>query len=188
MLLGDKAMKTICSIILLVALPSQAARVVPQLVPVPQPKMGGAAQPFAENPPLLTSQKPLDVRPENARTRIIQRNLFHPTRGVLPPSAEALAAHTNMPILLGTLVIPKHPSAMLRWGTQEARIVNEGEELEGCLIKKILSSRVQLQALYDGSTHWIDLDPVTSAGDTSATEMQALLALTGAKPAPGRPK
>ncbi len=152
-----------------------------------------AAPPAGEPRPAPSDPKQAapDLRPETALDRIRKRNLFHPTRGVLSKPGDALAAGKPLPRLVGTLVTPKRHSALLRWSEKEdARVVAEGDEVEGYKVKKIAQNRVQLVDLKGGEARWVELEPEGTAADLPGGELGALFDLSkkiSVPPQPAKP-
>lgn len=137
----------------------------------------------AQDPPAL------DLRPEGALDRIRKRNLFHPSRGILPKTGEGVVAGMkNLPALVGTLVTPKRQSALLRWKEkEEAMVVEEGDAVEGFLVKRIAANRVQLIRQKDQESHWIELETSADSADGPRSELENLLVPGTKPPAPPRP-
>jgi len=129
---------------------------------------------------------PPDLRPENALDRIRKRNLFHPTRGVLPKAGEAGAALGKpLPLLMGTLMAAKRHSALLRWSEMtDAQVVMEGDEIEGYKVKKIAQNHVELLDLKGGETHSVELQSPSSHSGGTGNELVDLLNLNKKNPPP----
>lgn len=125
-----------------------------------------------------------DLQPENAIQRIKQRNLFNPTRGVIPEGAAGSAiSQAKWPVLVGTTVAGKARFAMLRWAAgADAVSVEKGKSHEGFEVADIEADRVQVKYLATQETTWISLEQPGEGKTTGVSELQTLLG--GMKPQP----
>lgn len=120
------------------------------------------------------AEAPADLKPEHASVRIKRRNLFDPSRGTSRLAGGAAPA-ADLPVLVGTLVMPKRRSALLKLANREEAIsLLEGAEAEGIRLKRVQANRVQVLRLVDGSEHWLELDPKNAPENSPGEDLTGL--------------
>jgi hypothetical protein len=145
------------ALVLRVALVVAAAALLGATVLAPEPsgtgsENGGAA---LRLPPLSAPARP-KLAPPDQWSAIVQRPLFHPTRlpwtlPVAPPAAPVATVAPAPPappaqwVLVGTALGPSERVAVLRTpAAAEARLVREGDLLDGWVVTTIAHDRLRL--------------------------------------------
>lgn len=129
--------------------------------------------------------QPPDLRPENAVARIKARNLFHPTRGILPQATDPLA-QVPPPVLKGTVLSRTARGAILAWGGDaEGQLLQEKGECKGFRLLKVEPGRAQLELLRSGEKLWVGLEQLSPADESQREDYEQLLS---GKPLPGEAK
>ncbi len=135
---------------------------------------------------------PPDLKPENALTRIKQRNLFLIGRGA--PSLGGNSAPARilpMPVLVGTVLSRTARAAILRpAGGTESLHLAVGEKCGGFLLVDIEVDRVEVEVLATGEKRWLGLEQSQEAKESvQGSDFEQLLKKSVPSPKdPARPE
>lgn len=138
--------------------------------------------------PISLSQERMEsMLKERPVDRIVKRNLFHATRGVIPLQPVSEATSSPLPLLRGIMLVGKTKGAILQWPSQPEGVFLElGSAHEGCTLRKIENDRVELLRTAGGAATWVGLEEPSSPVTPTKTQFDQLLALRGTrKPANG---
>lgn len=118
-----------------------------------------------------------DLREESTFRRIKERNLYHPTRGVLPTGTSAAPVAHALPDLVGTIVSERHAQASFRWPGQEGVVILEvREKHEDLTLLEVKSDRVQIQ-IGSGERQWLELAKLEEPQKGASDDLSRLLLL-----------
>ncbi len=117
--------------------------------------------------------------PANPIDRIKQRNLFHPTRGLMKAGpGGATQARSPLPTLLGTFVTSTQKRAILQFpGVAESVVVEEGQEMQGLHVVRITKDRVQVVLDPKQGPVWLSLEEAHPDSEGRG-ELEGLVGLT----------
>lgn len=135
-------------------------------------------QPGTEGSPAALARA-ANLREVDAFHRITSRNLFHPTRGILPAGSIAASAMIVVPNLVGTVVSERHSQASLRWPGEEALVVLAvNKSHQGVTLLKVQPDRIQVQ-VGSGERQWLELAKMGETEKPGSDEFTRLLTIGG---------
>lgn len=121
---------------------------------------------------VVRAEKLMEATPSQ---RIRNRNLFHPTRGILLAKADAAVIESTWPTLIGTQLGKGHRGALLKWpGQEESVFVLEGEVRDGFRLEAVQRDQVKLLDMKNAKNRVLELDPERGEDKAPRSELEQL--------------